>query len=167
MLVTWYVDQNQHILTYFAKHSVKIACFYDFQPKIDFCLFVVYIFNIVKILRAHLHYDVIVTSYADGWYSGINGKRRLIAIHWQQTHGYRTFIIENQEGVATNPLRRTCYRKWLRKTRVKKEANGERKKKKNERKKNKGKNKLGKKGGREKKERLINMTKGVPDKRKQ
>ena len=57
-----------------------------------------------KILRSHLHYDVIVTSYADGWY--------LFWYHWkEQTHsytlvaniGYRTFIIENPEGVATTP----------------------------------------------------------------
>ena len=33
-----------------------------------------------RILRSRLYYDVIVTSYEGGWYFGINGKRRLIAI---------------------------------------------------------------------------------------
>ena len=39
------------------------------------------IVNIAKTQRARLHYDVIVTSYEDGWYFyGINGKRSPIAI---------------------------------------------------------------------------------------
>ena len=38
---------------------------------------------ISQISRARLHYDVIVTSYEDGWYFfGINEKKRPIAIHW-------------------------------------------------------------------------------------
>ena len=41
------------------------------------------IVNISKISRARLHYEVIVTSYEDGWYCfGIHGKRRHVAIHW-------------------------------------------------------------------------------------
>ena len=53
-----------------------------------------------KILRSRLHYDVIVTSYEDGWY--------LFWYQWkEETHSYtlvasmryRTFHIENQEGL--------------------------------------------------------------------
>ena len=40
------------------------------------------IVNIAEISGARLHYDVIVTSYEDGWYFfGTYGKRRPIAIH--------------------------------------------------------------------------------------
>ena len=38
-----------------------------FLAKNHFCLFFVYIFNLFKILWSHLHYDIIMTSYADGW----------------------------------------------------------------------------------------------------
>ena len=48
------------------RENCKILRF--FQPKIDLCLFFVYILNMFTILRLRLHYDVIVTSYADGWY---------------------------------------------------------------------------------------------------
>ena len=33
IVVTWYVDYNEHFLTYFAKNSAKIACFYDFLAE--------------------------------------------------------------------------------------------------------------------------------------
>ena len=65
-----------------------------------------YIFNMFKVLRARLHYDVIVTSYADEWY--------LFWYQWnEETHSYsvlaniryRTFIIENLEGGCNNPLK--------------------------------------------------------------
>ena len=66
MLVTWYVDQNQHFLTYFAKNSLKIVSSYDYY------FYSLCTFSMFKILRSRLHYDVIVTSYAGGchlfWY---------------------------------------------------------------------------------------------------
>ena len=45
--------------------KMKIACSNEFLVEIDFCLFFVYM---VQILRSRLHYDVILMSYTDGWY---------------------------------------------------------------------------------------------------
>ena len=66
---------------------------------------ILWVFPIMfKILRSRLHYDVIVTSYVDGWY--------LFWYQWKEetdSHtlvaniGYRTFIIENPGGGCNNP----------------------------------------------------------------
>ena len=62
------------------------------------------IVNISKISKASLHYDVIVISYENKWYFfGINGKRRPVAIHWQQTKGYEALNIENIERGLQQP----------------------------------------------------------------
>ena len=70
---------------------------------------------------ARSHYDLIVTSYINGWY--------LFWYQWKEdvhtytlvvkVKGYMTFSIDNPEGVATTPLRKICLGKTLRITRVK------------------------------------------------
>ena len=73
-LKTWDVDKNQISLLILTKIFRENHMFICFQPKIDFWLFIVFILNMFKILRARLHYYVT--------YVGINEKRRTIAIHW-------------------------------------------------------------------------------------
>ena len=53
MLQTSYVDENYHFLTYLAKNSAKIPCFYDFLVKNWFLLIFTYIFDASKFPRAH------------------------------------------------------------------------------------------------------------------
>ena len=114
--------------------------------KDRFCLFSVYIFNMFKILRARLHYKVMVTPYRDGWYLFWNQlKKETHDFIYIGSKVYRTCNIENfhratnlsppsEDGRGCNkhsptlrrtggvqrppPLRRTCYRKCLRGTRV-------------------------------------------------
>ena len=66
-----------------------------FKPKIDFCQFFVYryIFIMFKILRLHLHYDIIVTSCADGWY--------LFGYQWkEEIHIHVLLIGSKHKGVG-------------------------------------------------------------------
>ena len=50
---------------------------------IEFWLVLVFIFNIFKMLKSRLHYDVIeTTTLTGGTYFGINGKKKVIAIQW-------------------------------------------------------------------------------------
>ena len=80
-----------------------------------------YIFNTSKFAKVRWLYEVIVTSYEVQWYS--------FWCQWiEEVHIY-TLVAnigvssipyrKSREGVATIPLRRTCYKKYLRKTRVK------------------------------------------------
>ena len=79
-----------------------------FQLKINFCLIFVYIFNMFKILRSCLHYDVKMKSHADDTYFGINKKRRLITMHCSKHKGIEYLLQKIQRGLQR---RRTCYRK--------------------------------------------------------
>ena len=47
---------------------MKIACFYDFYEKINVCLYFTHKIAISQFSWARSHYDVIVTSYINGWY---------------------------------------------------------------------------------------------------
>ena len=95
--------------------------FYDFLAKNRFLLIFTYIFNTSKFARARRLYDVIVTSYEVQWYS--------FWYQWiEEVHTYtlvanigvsRVPYRKSTEGVATTPLRRTCYKKYHRRTRVK------------------------------------------------
>ena len=49
---------------------------------------------------------------------GINKKRSPYPILWYQTNYTSGLSISNSQGVLTTPLRKTCYKKRLRKTRV-------------------------------------------------
>ena len=83
--------------------------------------FFVYIFNMFKILRSCLHYDVRVTSNVDGWY--------LFWYQWkEETYSYTVvanirvqdvYYRKSRWRLQQRPLQRTFYRKWLRRTRVK------------------------------------------------
>ena len=79
-----------------------------FSQKSIFAYSLCILFSIMfKLLRSLLHYDVIVTSYGNGWYLFWYQWKteRIIVIHFIQI-GYRTFIIENPCGVATpSPFR--------------------------------------------------------------
>ena len=56
---------------------MKISCSYNFLAENRF----LHIFNMFKILSSRLHYDVIKTSYVDGWY--------LFWDQWnEETHSY-------------------------------------------------------------------------------
>ena len=49
-----------------------------------------------KILKIHLHYDVIVTSHEDGWY--------LFWYEWKEETHYDNYTsVQHPEGVATTP----------------------------------------------------------------
>ena len=97
----------------------KIPCFYDFLAKNWFLLIFTYIFNVSKFPRVRWLHDVTVTSYEVQWYS--------FWYQWiEEVHTY-TLVAnrgssvpyrKSREGVATTPLRRTCYKKYLRRTRV-------------------------------------------------
>ena len=47
---------------------MKIAYFYDFYVKINFFLYFTHKMAISQFSRARSRYEVIVTSYIDGWY---------------------------------------------------------------------------------------------------
>ena len=77
-----------------------------------------------KFLRSRLHYDVIVTSYVDGWYLfWYQWKEKTYSYTWVANNIYKVIgrsLEKFHVGVATTPppLRRTCYIKCLRRTRV-------------------------------------------------
>ena len=83
--------------------------------------YILCIFNMFEIFRSRLHYDVIVTSYAGGWY--------LFWYQWKEdTHSYTVvankgiqdvYYRKSRWGRNNPPFGGTCYRKWLRRTRVK------------------------------------------------
>ena len=101
--------QNSHVSTIFRK-------------KNWFLLIFMYIFNASKFLRAQWLYDVTVTSYEVQWY--------LFWYQWIEKLRFTYTLVANigvsgvlyrkpREGVVANPLRRTYYKKYLRRTRVK------------------------------------------------
>ena len=65
------IDENHHFLTYSAKHSAKIPCFYDFLAKNWFLLIFTYIFQYIQISVSGLtlwrHSDVIWNSMVFIW----------------------------------------------------------------------------------------------------
>ena len=120
MLQTSYVYENHHFITYSAKNPAKIPCFYNFLANNWFLLIFMYIFNASKFPRAPWLYDVTVTSYEVQWYS--------FWYQWIEEVHTNTLVAnigvsgipyrKSREGVATTPLGRTCYKKYLRRTRV-------------------------------------------------
>ena len=113
--------RESSFLPYSAKNPAKIPCFYDSLVKSWFLLIVTHIFDASKFPRAPWLYDVTVTSYEVQWY-----------LFWYQwIEEVRTYTLvantgvsgvsyrKSREGVATTPFWRTCYKKYLRRTRVK------------------------------------------------
>ena len=109
--------ESSFLYLFYPKKTVKIACFYDFFiRKPIFFLFqaILYVHDeFSRNFEGALKYDVLVTSYQDGWY-----------FRWYQwkedTNSYtlvantrvKALDIENPGmGVATIPIRRTCYRR--------------------------------------------------------
>ena len=59
------VDENYHFLSYLARNSAKIPCFYDFfSEKLIFANF-----QCIQISEVALIYNVTVKSYEVQWYS--------------------------------------------------------------------------------------------------
>ena len=76
----------------FCRKFRENRMFLRFFSQNRFCLFFVFIFNMLKILRLRLHYDTIVTSYADGWY--------LFWYQWkEETHSYTVVANIRVQGV--------------------------------------------------------------------
>ena len=109
-----YIDENHHFLT----------CFYDFLAKIFFLLIFMYIFNAVKFLRVHWLYDVTVTSWSLMVLNLVSMDRGGLYLYTVASIGVSGILYrKSRERVTATPLWRTCYKIYLRRTRVDKQAN--------------------------------------------
>ena len=119
MLQTSFVDENHHFLTYSVTRNSHVSTIFS---ENWFLLIFTYIFNASKLPRVHWLYEITVTSYEVQWY--------LFWYQWIEEVLTYTLVAnigvsgvsyrKSMEGVATiSPLRRTWYKKYFRRTRVK------------------------------------------------